>query len=388
MRKKSNVKNTLQIHSQAKVEFYSTYLNRYLRILYLSKYIKRINIYDVFCGVGVYEGGGKGSPIAAFNAIKSMFTDGKISKNNTQITLVFNDSELHKIEQVKNYIDNANQNFCEVRYYNYDIKQMFNEIQQEISRTANDTRNLIFIDPYGYKDIKKETLYNLMENRKTEIILFLPISHMHRFTQKAIQDEATVQYEPLRKFVNSFFHANHEMIKKQLPVMKYIQYISEALKYDNKFYTTSYYIERDAVNHFALFFMSSHIFGFEKILEVKWQLDEEAGRGFKIPSQQMGLFDAMFAEEAKNKNAEKLEEILLQTLSESKTNRQIYEITLKNEFLPKHATEIFEKWQSRNQKFKVYDIKTGDEARKKSFYISWNNYKEDKDKVKFIIEKQ
>ncbi|MDR2410335.1 MAG: hypothetical protein LBE13_19800 [Bacteroidales bacterium] len=151
------------------------------------------------------------------------------------------------------------------------------------------------------------------------------------------------------------------------------------------YYTTSYYIERDAVNYFALFFMSSHIFGFEKILEVKWQLDEETGRGFKIPSQQMGLFDAMFVEEAKNRNAKKLGEILLQALSESKTNRQIYEITLKNGFLPKHTTEIFEKWQSGNQKFKVYDIKTGNEARKKSFYISWNNYKEDK--VKFIIEK-
>jgi three-Cys-motif partner protein len=386
MGKKGNVKNTLQIHSQAKVDFYSTYLNRYLRILYLSKYIEQITIYDVFCGIGIYEDGGKGSPIAAFDIIKNLFTDGKISKNNTQITLIFNDIELQKIEQVKKYIDSANQNFCDVRYYNYDIKQMFNVIQQEVSKTASNTRNLIFIDPYGYKDIKKETLYNLMANGRTEIILFLPISHMHRFTQKAIHDEVTVQYEPLRKFINSFFPANHEILTKQLPVMKYIQYVAEVLRFEDKSYTTSYYIERDAVNHFALFFMSPHIFGFEKILEVKWQLDEEAGRGFKISSQQKGLFDEQFTEEAKNKNAKKLEEILLQVLSESKTNRQIYEITLKNEFLPKHTTEIFEKWQSNNPKFKAYDIKTGNEARKKSFYISWSNYKKE-DKVKFIIEK-
>jgi three-Cys-motif partner protein len=70
---KKNVKNTLQIHSQAKIEFYEKYLNRYLRILCLSKFIKRINIYDVFCGMGIYEDGGKGSPIVAFEARKKSF---------------------------------------------------------------------------------------------------------------------------------------------------------------------------------------------------------------------------------------------------------------------------------------------------------------------------
>ena len=382
--KENNVKNTLQIHSQAKIEFYEKYLKRYLRILCLAKPIKYINIYDVFCGMGIYGDGGKGSPIVTFDAVKDLVLDEKFIKTNTQISLIVNDKEQLKIEQVKQYIDPQNNNFCNVKYYNYDIEQMFNIVEQEVLNTASDTRNLIFIDPYGYKDIKKETLYQLMLNGKTEIILFLPISHMHRFTQKAIQDEETVQYGPLRKFINSFFDSNHKIIKEHLPIMEYIQFIAEALKY-NKFYTTSYYIERDATNYFALFFMSSHIFGFEKILEVKWQLDEEAGRGFKIQPLQKGLFDDFFAKEAKEKNATKLESILLELLTEPKTNRQIYEETLKHEFLPKHTTAIFEKWQLNNPKFKVYDIKTGKEARKKFFYISWSNYKEDK--VQFRIEK-
>ena len=384
MKKKNNVKSTLQIHSQAKVEFYEKYLKRYLQILCLSKYIKQINIYDVFCGMGIYEDGGKGSPVVAFDVIKQLRSENNMFTE-TKISLIVNDKSKECVERVKNYIDTNNQNCCSNRYYNYDVEQMFDTVQQEVSKTASNTRNMIFIDPYGYKTIKKETLYHLMENGKTEIILFLPISHMHRFTQKAIQDEDTSQYAPLRQFVNSFFDENHKMRNEKVDVMEYIQFISEALKFQNKFHTTSYYIERDAANHFALFFMSSHIFGFEKILEVKWMLDEDAGHGFKIPKQQRGLFDDIFAEEAKNKNAEKLESILLQSLIEPKTNRQIYEITLANEFSPKHTTEIFEKLQQQNPKFKVYDIKTGKEARKKAFYISWSNYKDDK--VKFILEK-
>jgi three-Cys-motif partner protein len=383
MTKKQNVKNTLQIHSQAKVEFYAEYLNRYLRILYSSEHIRQINIYDVFCGMGIYEDGGKGSPIVAFDAIKKFLSDEKLSKNSTKITLVVNDKEEKKIKKVKDYIDSQNQNICDVKYCNYDIEQMFPIVQQEVSKTKSDTRNLIFIDPYGYKDIKKEILFQLMGNKKTEIILFLPISHMHRFTQKSMQDEETTQYEPLRRFVNSFFSENHEMRQKQLSVMQYIQHITEALKFNDSFFATSYYIERDNTTYFALFFLSSNILGFQKILEVKWALDENSGRGFKIPQLQGNLFAKEFAEDTKNENANKLEKILLDNLTEPKTNRQIYEITLKSEFLPKHTTEIFEKWQKNNSKFKVTDIKTNKEARKHSFYIS-----EKEDKVQFKIEKQ
>ena len=70
--KKQNVKNTMQLHSQAKVSFYKTYLERYLAILCTSPYIKHINIYDVFCGMGIYDDGGKGSPVVAYDTIKKL----------------------------------------------------------------------------------------------------------------------------------------------------------------------------------------------------------------------------------------------------------------------------------------------------------------------------
>ena len=71
--KKSDVKNTMQIHSQAKVEFYKTYLERYVAILCQSHFIKHIRIYDVFCGMGIYEDGGKGSPVVAYDTIKGIY---------------------------------------------------------------------------------------------------------------------------------------------------------------------------------------------------------------------------------------------------------------------------------------------------------------------------
>jgi len=368
-------KSELKLHSQAKIEFYVEYLKRYLRILSLAGGIKRINIYDVFCGKGIYDGGGKGSPIVAFDAIRELALGEQFKKTGTQVTLIVNDKEQQNIKQVRDYIESNNHCFCEVKYHTLDIEDMFPIVLSEVSKYASDTRNIIFIDPYGYKNIEKEMLYRLMTNQKTEIILFLPISYMHRFTQKAIQDEDTAQYEPLRKFINSFFDPNHKIVNEQLSVMEYIQFITDALRYKNMFYTTSYYIERSSTCYFALFFISSHIFGFENILKVKWQLDEKSGRGFRIQPVQINMFEEHFAQEEKNQNVTRLESILLELLKEPKTNKQIYEETLRYEFLPTHTTQIFKKWQSENRSFKVYDIKTGKEARKNSFYVSYDGYK-------------
>ena len=385
---KIDVKNTMQMHSRAKVEFYKTYLEMYVAILCQSKYIKHIRIYDVFCGMGIYEDGGKGSPVVAYETIKGVYDAHKVTLE-TDIVLTINDISKERIDKVKDYIEANKHSYCSVRPYNLAIEKLLEKIIPEISSTPKDTRNLVFIDPYGYKDIKKELLLKLMANGRTEVILFLPISHMQRFTNVAMQDDDSLtQYEPLRTFVYSFFpDENHPIRQNTVKAKEYIQYIADALKFDDKYYTTSYYIERDKANVFALFFMSSNIFGFEKILETKWKLDEGHGGGFRLPDkdQTLNLFADEFALETKNENARKLRNILVDALKTPKTNNEIYELVLRNEFLPKHANEILKEMQDVNVKFIVSNCKTGDIARKNSFYLSYKYYNSEP-VVKMYIE--
>lgn len=371
------MKKTMQIHSKAKVDFYKTYLERYVAILCQSPYIQHIRIYDVFCGMGIYEDGGKGSPIVAYDTIKNIYEAHNIS-NNTEIELVVNDKSEARIEKVKEYIESNKHSYCTVRPYNYDINQLLEIIVPEINNTPSDTRNLFFIDPYGYKDIKKDLLLELMKNGYTEVILFLPISHMQRFTNAAIQDEESItQYDPLRDFVYSFFpNTDHPIRQNTVKAKDYINYVANALKFNDKFFATSYYIERDKANIFALFFMSSNIFGFEKILETKWKLDEEHGGGFRLPEkeQTIDMFADEFALETKNENARRLRKILEEALKSPKTNNDIYELVVRNEFLPKHANEVLKELQNTNPKFSVIDIITGKTARKNAFYLTYKNY--------------
>ena len=372
---KQDVKNTMQIHSKAKVDFYKTYLERYVAILCQSQFIKHIRIYDVFCGMGIYEDGGKGSPVVAYDTIKDICNAHTI-RYNTEITLTINDISPARITKVKEYINSHKHQYCKVRPFNLDVNLLFEKILPEIDTTSGDTRNLVFIDPYGYKDIKKDLLLNLMKNGYTEVILFLPISHMQRFTSAAIQDEESItQYEPLRNFVYSFFPDIHHPIRqKTVKAKDYIQYLANALKFGNQYYATSYYIERDKANCFALFFISSNIFGFEKILETKWKLDEEHGDGFKLPEATQNLFAEEFALEAKNENAKRLKSILENALKRPLSNKEVYELVVRNEFLPKHANEVLKELQKTNPKFKVIDYYTKKDARKNAFYLSYKQY--------------
>ncbi len=382
MKKQIDAKTTMLAHSEAKVNFFESYLKRYLRILYLSGVIDEINIFDVFCGTGIYDNDKKGSPIVAFDVIKNVRNEYGFNK---RINLTVNDSKYSKIASVQNYIDTNNQNHCNVEYNNNSADEMFIKIIASINTQSSKTRNLIFIDPYGYKEIKKTTIQNLLRNGRTEIILFLPISQMQRFTVKALESDSE-PYKPLRVFVESFFSNEHPIKKTTVSPIEYISFVKDALRFGEEYFSTSYYIERDEVNYFALFFISSHIYGFANILEVKWQLDEEDGRGFKQPSLQASFFEQQEKEMAKVENYAKLESILKKSLLEPKTNKEIYEIILKNEFLPKHATEIFRTWQNDLPNFSIVEIETGKPARKNSFYLTWNEYKEKFPRFSFSIK--
>ena len=383
MQEKTDAKNTMYLHSEAKVEFYQRYLERYLRILLNSPWIQEINIFDVFCGTGIYDNGKKGSPIVALDAINALGNSQEITK---QVRLAVNDERSDKVTAVQDYFHANDQGHCTTEFHNKAADEMFNQLLELIPKQSSATRNLIFIDPYGYKEIKKETLEQLLANGRTELMLFLPIAQMQRFTSHALSSDEK-PYEPLKNFVLSFFRSDHPIRTTTVPPLEYIEYLKDAVRFGGKYFSTSYYIERDASNYYALFFMSSHIYGFDKILEVKWRLDDEDGRGFRQPdsSPKLPLFAGMEKELANEIQYRKLEKILESALGNPKNNLEIYEIILQNEFRHTHCVEVFKRWQETRPEFTVTDAQTNQPIPKGRFYVSWEQYKTKTPKVIFRL---
>ena len=117
----------------------------------------------------------------------------------------------------------------------------------------------------------------MLENRNAEVLLWLPTAQMYRFA-----GSSSTGVEPLREFLMELFGgvipqfaSDYDFIQKLR--IKFQEYLT-----DLKVFTNTFTLERDPTNVYCLFFFTTHVKGYEKMLTAKWDMDKEHGKGFKI----------------------------------------------------------------------------------------------------------
>jgi three-Cys-motif partner protein len=230
---KAESQTNLFDHSEAKVNLFGRYFSIYLNVLARSS-IQNIYLFDLFCGEGVYKDGGKGSSIIALECVKNHY----FSNNNTcpNLFITFNDSEKSEIEIGKLKIERvkelASKIFCpenvKVGYSKIDYNLLISKVIQRTSLLQGNERALIFIDPWGYKEIDPTDIKELMKNGKTEVILFLPVYFMSRFANKS-KDLDFKGGKALREFMGKLF-GSVEKIPHIQSQKKFIYLIQEQFK--------------------------------------------------------------------------------------------------------------------------------------------------------------
>jgi len=352
-------------HSEVKIELLKRYLEKYLNILSNSTFVGDIHIYDLFCGEGIYDNGGKGSPITIMETIKNTYFGGKSKAAPlSKFHCFFNDQDCDKITKLKNEINERklhDSNIGECRFSVADYKNALPEVINKINSFKKE-KAFVFIDPYGYKEISIRDISSLLENKKSEVLLFLPTQFMFRFEEKGTPESLKVFIEELLP--------SAEWPKSETGI-DFIENLKTAFRKQigDKYFVDSFIITRDKNQFFCLFFFTSHIYGFEKMLESKWQIDEEEGRGWHY-NQNIDLFSCV----EKHPCTEKFEVNLLAFLKEQpRSNAEVYYFTLHNGYLPTHATQILVRFQ--NDNIISVDNFDGSKARKSSFYINYRDYK-------------
>src|ERR1035437_7068532 len=107
-------------HSEIKIQLLKLYLESYLSILSKSRYVGDIQVYDLFCGEGIYEEKGKGSPIVILETIKNIYFANKAKGTQTdKFNCFFNDLENWKIEKLKTEIANRKLHYPEIGSLNF-----------------------------------------------------------------------------------------------------------------------------------------------------------------------------------------------------------------------------------------------------------------------------
>lgn len=356
----------LEDHSKAKIELYKRYLSIYLNIIARVEFIDKIYLYDLFAGEGVYENEEKGSPLVAIQCIKDhYFANGK-SCPNTDV--YFNDYGQSEIEPDKSKIDRirslVQKQFVppnvKIHYTETSYSEIIHEVLRNIQKISKSERALLFIDPWGYKEIKPTDLRTLLQNGCTEVLLFLPVYHMYRFADKAIKEgDKFPGGRPLEKFLLTLFRDERPNTKSPL---LFIDSLSEQFKAFLQIrYTDTFVIERDKGNFFCLFFFTNNKKGYQKMLEAKWAFDENEGKGFMINDNpgQIGMFEVV----EMNNYFFKVKDFLKENINI--TNIELFEFGLSNRHLPKHTKMVLDKLKAQG----VLEVNSLDTKPVKGYYI-------------------
>lgn len=338
---KKCAKTNLLEHSDAKVTLLGRYLSIYLNVLSRSS-IRKVYLFDLFCGEGIYEDGGKGSPIVILECIKNHYFGN--NQRCLDIDILFNDvghsevePEIKKIERVEKFASRIfRPDNVKVYYEKIDYNSLIQKVISRTNRLSTDERALVFIDPWGYKEINPIDIKELIGNQKTEVILFMPIYFMSRFVEKS-RDEEYNGGRAIRNFINKLFGniGNLEKVNSQKDFIFKIQ--QQFKQFLVTKYVDTFKIERERNNWFCIFFFTTNKRGFQKMIESKWAIDKKQGSEYKQGSEiTMNLFDEI---EVSNYSQKVINFLKNGTV----TNTDLTDFSYENNFLPSHTKSILDK---------------------------------------------
>lgn len=328
---------SFETHTKVKLTIYHEYLKRYLRILQHAGPVESIHIYDMFCGKGYTADNQKGSAILG---IEEAITSVSETRTNKQVYIYLNDYDENNCEALRQHVESLEYipSNVTVEISCKDFHGSLDDIYQSCRSgqfSAND-RLLFFIDPYGYKYTDPETMVSIMESFNAEVMLFIPITNIHRFWGADTPNEAIDKWKHFMELEDNNEAPN-------------ISDLTELII--NKFFSKCIYAgcftlaNQKNNNKYLLLFLTSNLLGLEKFNEVKWKIDPYEGSSMKLNHDNI-IVDAI-GEAWKKETLDSLVALVKNHIhvlpGEKINNIDLYVILIIHGFLPKHFNEI---WKS------------------------------------------
>jgi len=318
--------------TKTKLSLFANYLLEWLPV-FLSPakvFWPIINIFDFFAGEGYDCIGTKGSPIIILESLKKY--EDLIRKNGLKVNVHLNEFTKVKYEVLlKNLTEYGIIDFVNIKHYNEDFQKIFQKLYPLIK--ANNTANLVFLDQNGIKQINQDVFSKLINANTTDMLFFISSSLFTRFSER----EEFIKHLIINKadLINENYYNIHRTI---------FNYYKSLIPSNIQYYLAPFSIKKNS-NIYGLIFGSHHTLGIEKFLNQSWKLDKIRGEAnFDIDNDnhaqnQVELFSNKVLGPKKIEFFEKeLRQLIIN--KKLKSNYEVYEYSLTNGFLPKHANII------------------------------------------------
>ena len=336
-----STRQTLADHSAAKVRVFTYYLGIYLNILGKTGAVDSVYIYDLMCGEGEYADKREGSALKGLREVLRYLT--QYPAETLHINYLLNDAGMSDVEPARSKIERVREKAALIPFepahtqrltVAYRALPLVDVMKQAIVRvqqlTAFRQKALLFIDPWGYKDVRTDDLKAALAGGQSEVLLFLPIEMMWRFTDSAYHEPFTGG-QALQDWLKNLFP---EALPLFTDIHDFIQQFRQRLQQRLDVpYSSRFTLQAPNRNTYSLFYFTSNRKGLQKMLESQWKEDPDEGSGHRA-DQNFNLFKPG---EIANYPARVYAYL---AAAPSRTNEDLLEFGLTEGFLPKHTTAV------------------------------------------------
>lgn len=330
-------------------------------------HVESVAIYDLFSGPGTDASGNPGSPMIIIDEIKQYCVSNEKVKGNKHIRMYFNDSDGANIETLKIELSKAAcaKGCCE----SVATAKRFADVFEDYYPLMRDGKsaNLVIMDQFGISDVTKDVVRRLSECNLTDILFFIPSTHIARFQNHSA-------------FVNKIDLGGHN--RDYYTIHRDVCGYFRRMIGDRQYYIAPFSIKDGGQIH-GILFGSGSLYGLEKFLTVCWDIDSKTGEAnYAVDrdpswSGQQCLFEEMNVFKKIDLFERDLKEFIER---ENPDNLRMYEFVLTNGFSLKKAREILKRMESGNA-FRVEPLSNTGKHRLGNFYLG---YKETARKIRFV----
>ncbi len=265
-------------HTKAKHELLLAFFNKWVSI-HSEHFAGRgggvVRIYDGFAGPGVYTGGEPGSPLIL---LRALCTHPRLHERWQSVRY-----ELHFVEKDPDRAAMLEQELKELEAEMRAAQGWSENVQWSVT-CGNYEENVpepvpglsalfLFIDPFGYSHAPMTLTKDLIQQPRSDTLIFLPLSFVHRFADREGQDDALDRFfgtPDWRQIPNG-----HDRPGKLLALFQ-DQLRSAGLEWTLPFRL----MPEDRRNAYWIVGASGHPAGFASIKEAFWAVDPVNGQGF------------------------------------------------------------------------------------------------------------
>ena len=249
-------------HTINKLTLYSRYLDDALPVFLCVPNIKRVNIFDFFCGPGMDQDGNPGSPILAMESVRKLMTSPSVPKDK-KIHLFFNDADRRKTETLYAKLQGMEKPGNVIgKLTTKPFAESFAAQYGQMS--ASGSANIVFMDQYGISEITREIFGKLSILPYTDFMFFIASMTGYRFQQL---ESVTGKLPQLTDDERSALTAHN--IHRTL-AMAYKRWIPSGCTR----YISNFSLKHDG-NVYGLVFSSGHYTGINRFLTIAWDMKPE-----------------------------------------------------------------------------------------------------------------